>query len=625
MILYLIENDKTIDVVLKSPAYTAGRDVIVCFNYLVLLRMKREIGAHKVVFLEELLDNESYRKLHAITDRFAMEWYRAGDEDISLFEGTSFGMMAENMFPRKYMLNILVKIGEVVRCAVERWKDVKKLYCDFTNQGNTQRYVEGGAGQFFNKVRTVEIVARQLGLPVHFIESPAIIPAFWHSKMKTVSTQTQLKSLLKRVITWGINTVGAPARLVGKPGVYIFGYYNLQSLQAGRGRRLVTDSYKLLKGSPKLLMAGGRLLNLDDEPYMQNAQETNFISRLQQHSVSDEFRSRAFELHGISYRELYQPAIQHLAGEMIPALVRSLRQMREAVRRYKIEHVVFIDTIDTINRVRIQACKQAGCRALVVYHGLFEDVTEQEVVKRRIPPDVLVTPGDSKYSPQYIDNFLAPPEHVLSNFGSPIIDQYPPSKRKRITGIRKVLFLTMNDGFYCNLSRFAYQELYLGELFSTIRHLSEMGIEVHYRPHPGENRAYHEYLFDFFGVDRSSIHFSDGGLFSEVVRDMDMMVTNVSTAFFESQAAGIPTVFLDPCYTPEAVQPPLNGNNGEEVLRMTTGRELLDMIRRNQHDPKELNSFLDTFLERYAPRYVGPLDGQAGKRIAEYIGGTLTT
>ncbi len=626
MVLYLIENDKTIDGLLASPSYREGRDVIICFNYLVLLRMRRETGKHTAVFLEELLDSDDYRKLHAVTDEFAMTWYRMGDEDRSLFEGTSFGMITENMFPRRYMLNLLVKIGEVVRKAAERWQEAEALYCDFTNRGNTQRYWEGESEYFFNKIRTIELVGRQLGLPVHLLETPSAIPPMWVLRMKKASLKTRLKARLKELLFLGVNTVGVLSRITHKRYVFIFGYYNLQKLQTGKSKRLITDNYKVFKHSPRLLLSGSRLLDIGSLPVASHPAADEFLRNLHLHVSSDEYWSNPvlFTFNGISYCELYRPVIMDLVQAVIPRLLQAMQQLRASIRKYNIEKVVFIDTIDTISRIRIQACRQEGCTTLVVYHGLFDDVTEQEVIKRRIPPDSLVMPGDPVYSPQYLDNFLSPPQHTLVNFGSPIIDQYPPSERKRVKAIKKILFLTMNEGFYCNMSRFPYQEQYLGEILSTFAPLMKMGMEVYYRPHPGENPGYNEYLFDFFGVDRNAIHYSDSGSFSELIRDMDLMVTNISTAFFESQAAGVPTIFLDPYFTPEAVQPPLNGINGEEVLRIATGNELLDIIKRNQHDPKELNRFLDTFLEKYAPRYVGPLDGQAGKRIAEYIAGTLT-
>ncbi len=625
MNIYLIGNDRTIDTILDSSDYIAGRDVVICFNYLVLLRMQREGGAHNTVFLEELLSDESYQQLHAATDAFAMEWYRVEGRDITEFEDVSFGMLVENMFPRKYMVNLLVKIGEVMRKAVERWSTAQAFYCDFTDQGNTQRYYEGWSEQFFQKVRTATLVAEQLGRQFHRIEAPSIIPPMWFSGAKTVSLQDRLKAQLKRIFLFGVNALGAPARILRKPSVFVFGYHNLESVEPGEGKRLITNNYKFFQKSPKWLLSGGRVLDIEDRGIALDAPAAQFLRGLQSQIMAQNCQGESdiYKLNGITYCELYQPVLRDLVDNVIPNLLRAMRSMRRSIRMYNIEQVMFIDTIDTISRAHILACQQVGCKTLVVYHGLFDNVSEQKVIKRRIAPDVLVTPGDPKYSPQYIDNFLSPPRQVLANFGTPITDPYLPEKRKRVTAIKKVLFLTMNDGFYCNMSRFSYQEKYLAEIMNIFGDLADMGIEVHYRAHPGENVEYSRYILDFLGVDMSKVHFSNGGSFHELIYDMDLMVTNISTAFFESQTAGVPTVFLDPYYRPEAVQPPLNGVDGEEVIRMSTGKELIELIVCNQNDPRELNAFLDRFLDVYAPRYVGPIDGQAGKRVGEYISGAM--
>ncbi len=623
MNIYLIGNDRTIDAVLDSSDYVAGRDVIICFNYLVLLRMQKEGSVHRAVFLEELLSDESYRQLHAATDVFAMEWYKVDGRDITEFEGTSFGLLVENMFPRKYMVNLLVKIGEVMRRAIERWSDASAFYCDFTDQGNAQRYEEGWNEQFFQKVRTAALVADQLGRPFHRMKAPAIVPPMY--SRKAASTKSRLKGFLKKLFILGLNTIGAPARILSKPSVFVFGYHNLQSIEPGEGKRLITNNYKFFQGSPRHLLSGGRVLDLEGRHISLDETAVRFLRGLQEQIIAKNSykRSDMFTLNGISYYELYQPVLRDLVENVIPDLLRTIRYMRRSIRRYTIEQVMFIDTIDTISRAHLLACQQEGCKTLVVYHGLFDNVSEQEVVKRRIAPDVLVTPGDPAYSPQYLDNFLTPPRQVLANFGTPIIDPYVPEKRKRVTSIKKVLFLTMNDGFYCNMSRFPYQEKYLAEIMSIFGTLTTMGIEVHYRAHPGENMAYNRYVLDFLGVDVSSVHFSNGVSFHDLIYDMDLMVTNISTAFFESQAAGIPTVFFDPYYRHEAVQPPLNGVNGEEVIRMSTGSELLELIQRNQHDPRELNTFLDRFLNMYISRYVGPMNSHVGKRVGEYLSGAM--
>ena len=128
-------------------------------------------------------------------------------------------------------------------------------------------------------------------------------------------------------------------------------------------------------------------------------------------------------------------------------------------------------------------------------------------------------------------------------------------------------------------------------------------------------------LLDFFGIDISRINYvnSNKTPFSKSIYKMDLMVCNVSNCFFEAQAAGVPTIFFEPHFNKKALLPPFNGTCGEEVLRVSTGEELLQLILSNQNNPKYLNNFLDNFLEKHAPLYMGNLDGMASKRIIEFV------
>ena len=144
-----------------------------------------------------------------------------------------------------------------------------------------------------------------------------------------------------------------------------------------------------------------------------------------------------------------------------------------------------------------------------------------------------------------------------------------------------------------------------------------MGIKVFYRTH-FENRKYHEYLLDFFKVDRSLFEYAEGMPFSELIYRMDLLVCSVTNCYYEALAAGIPAIFMEPHFVPDAFYPPLNGKHGDEVIRLSTGDELLDIIKTNQRDPEYLNTYLDNFYSKYSDTYLGQLDGAAGKRVMDY-------
>ncbi len=89
--------------------------------------------------------------------------------------------------------------------------------------------------------------------------------------------------------------------------------------------------------------------------------------------------------------------------------------------------------------------------------------------------------------------------------------------------------------------------------------------------------------------------------------------------FLRSASCRSPDCFFEPVFIPDALCPPMNGVPGRDVLRIATGSELLELIRRNREDAAELNRFLDSFLDHVAPEYMGALDGEAGARLMRHV------
>jgi len=107
--------------------------------------------------------------------------------------------------------------------------------------------------------------------------------------------------------------------------------------------------------------------------------------------------------------------------------------------------------------------------------------------------------------------------------------------------------------------------------------------------------------------------------FEKLVYEMDLPVCNLTNCFFKAQTAGLPTIFIEPNFIESSLLPPFNGTNGEEVLRVSSGKELLKLIVENKDEPTFLNNFVANFLKRYGDTYMGKLDGLAHERIMHFI------
>ena len=101
--IYVIENEASVEPLLQGGGYRAGRDVVVCVHYLPYLRLRRAEGTHQYCFSEELLAAADYARLHRAADTAASGWYRREGEDVTRFQGLSYGQLVEITFNRRYL------------------------------------------------------------------------------------------------------------------------------------------------------------------------------------------------------------------------------------------------------------------------------------------------------------------------------------------------------------------------------------------------------------------------------------------------------------------------------------------------------------------------------------------
>lgn len=616
MQLFLLENDKTVDVILNSDKYSPGSDVIVCFNYLVYSRLKQEKNRHTFIFIEDLFVPDDYEKLHTISDRFASNWHFSNGIDFTFLDGISYGVQTRLIFSRKYMLTVLLKYGEIIQKACNKYPQVDKIYYDFSNQHNSFFLYKDDGGRFFNKQRLVEDVCRQLGVSVSLLVPKVFVPSQCTAE-KFFQEKHKIKSLIRIFLEVFLNQIN---RAVSKKKdlVYFYNYFNIDNLLNYDTVQFVLDrlNWKMSLNIKKALRF--LYLDFDNIYYRLKKKEGRFINALTEKFNNPSFLAEIdtdFVFNNISYRNIYLPAIKDLVFRVIPGLVCYAGRVRKGIRKYGIRKMVVNEELEEKIKIVIEVCKQEGVKTIWVDHGIQGQHHAQAVFERSLS-GVVICAGEF-YIDYYRKNSEATREFL--SLGNPSMDPYSKYGPKKISEIKKVLFLSFEDNFYCRLDRFAYQEKYYVEMFSIFGELSALGIEIYFKPHPCFDKCYFDYLFDFCKVDAGKIHYLGGQSFTKIIRDMDLVVSNITNCFYEAQAAGIPTVFFEPNYSPKCMLPPFNAANQKEVIRLETGKQLFEFIKTNQLNPSCLNEFLDNFLKRYSFCYMNKLDGLASKRIVEYL------
>jgi len=614
--LFIIENDATVDQVLATPAYDPKEDLIVCFNYLPYDKLLNCTDGHNVHFMEEFLSGEDYNNLHRATDDFAGRWYMVDGKDATLFNGVSFGDITQIMLSRTYLISILVKYGEVVRKIIEQYRDIGCICYDLSNSSNSFFFNQDDGGKYFDKEDLIKSVADQLNITSRYLRPSRVIPpAFIGSIDSTTGKTSDVKRQLFDVFRLCLlRFMQAARRFVrnGNKQIYFFNYFNIDSLSEKAGMDFMFST-----PDKKRLSTLVRSFDFNSIRYEHGEREEEFMKGLRNRFVSSlsfDYGNR-FVYNGIDYSRFYFRAIERIVEKHIPSLLKYYRQVQRGIEEFNIGKVVLVDIMTETGRILVEACRSASCESIFIDHGIMGYRFAQRA-SRGYAPDLVIKPDDLDTNAEGYPYMIKTRSIQL---GNPSTDPYPENRRRRISSIKTILIHTFSDNFYARLDRFQYQEAYFKELFLAIPKLYDMGMKILYRPHH-ENMDYHRYLFNYFNVDPAIVTISDfSEPFRELIYQVDLLVCNVSNTFYESLAAGVPVVFLEPHFNPNCLYPPLNGNNWEEVIRVSRAAELIDIVERNKEDPAELTSFVDGFIRDHSARYMSKLDGMAGNRIADYL------
>jgi len=617
MNIFLVENDRTVDLIKTMPSYSEGIDVIVCLNYLPYARIKRDRGNHKFYFVEEFFSHDDYKTLHSMSDDFAFNWYRHDGVDRTFRQGISYGDIAKITFSRTYLITVLLKYGELINKAVARWPQAEKIFYDLSVSSTSFVHYADDEGRFFNKHRLVEQVCKQLNRECVLMPPVTPIPSLRitrkHAHGRKLLSQ-RIKDVIKALLIKTNSLVSATRKNNGN--IFFFSYFNINTIL-----EYMKDGF-IISGSDSDILNprrffNSRFLQLEDVKYKLSNDEKSFLKSLER-SYPDELPGASlkdfFILNGIDYAFLYYPAIRDIVLNVIPDLLEHVGRIKNVITRFGISNIIVNEEIDERFQAVIAACKAAGIKSTWVDHGIQGYNIAQKVCARG-KSDQIICAG-SFYSEHYRAQSKGSSRCIA--LGNPSLDIYA-GRVKHVTSIKNVMFLGFEDSFYSRLDRFVYLEKYYEEMFSIFKELRSLGIKIYFKPHPGDKKEFFDYLLDFFKIDPSEAVYITDIPYSRVVYDMDLVVCSVTSCFYESQAAGVPTIFLEPFFIPEALLPPLNGIHGEEVLRVSTGKELLQIISENRDNPDKLNFFLKRFRETYSSRYMGELDEMAGKRIVEYL------
>lgn len=609
---FLLENDATVDALLEDRSFEPGRDIVVCWNYLPYRKFV-DLGLSNVFFVEDFFTPDDYKRLHAVCDTMAAAWHTENGQDLLVHDGVSYGNVSEIMLFRYYCQNVLVKLGSLMATVKKRYPKLTHLAHDVSNNVNVFHQWINDAGRFFDKEGLLSHVSQSLGFEMTCLSPSRRIPPSTLAAIPGFAKSTQ--PLSYRLLAAGLLALNHFKHSPSDGSTYFFHYFNQRSLTKAFSKGAVSSGLCLTN-----MFSSVRFLDFDLVRAPLRKADQKFLENLRnQTDVFSPFRKRTAYIHaGLDFAPFFAKACRDILITQLPRLVQYARKVHTGISNQRIVRVVANDLMTERGKILAEVCRSRSVDLAFVDHGI-QSLRQVHVCSMAFEPDLIVKPNDFNPSMEpYPYNMTGP----AIQLGSPITDPYLPDKRRLPTRLKTILIQTFADNFYGRLDRLNNQGRYYAELLPAMNRLLDLGLTVIYRPH-NENQAFHDYLFNFFNIDTTRLKISAWDKpFNELIYEVDLLVCNVSTTFYEALAAGVPPIFFDPGHNPEAFFPPLNGQNLDEIVRVTTGQDLVNLVSRNQNDTSELRNWLERFLTLHAPRYLGPLDGGAGRRIGEYLEGT---
>jgi hypothetical protein len=158
--------------------------------------------------------------------------------------------------------------------------------------------------------------------------------------------------------------------------------------------------------------------------------------------------------------------------------------------------------------------------------------------------------------------------------------------------------------------QYSCSEQYIIDVLHALQASSSRDLNITIKIHPAENLSFYRWLLNKQGFDRVKI--IAGGDIQAIMSDYDLVIMPHSVSLFEAALMGLPVVFYLP--TKQIMSEPYDGF--KHLPTAFTKAELIQVLSQALADKHYAYSF--TSSEVLEP-FTGPVDGQAGQRIATII------
>ena len=575
-------------------------------------------------YIDDVIDGNISKRIDALGTLFLRNWFMDDAKDFSLLGeislGTSYSMeIVHNVSPR-----FLINIGEAFRLFLNEHPQATHVFSD----ARDGRALFETNAKFFPIAQVIEHVATHSKLEIKFLEPIGAVPSAYR-----VGVRYHFSILIKSFfgqfrpdwIRAHLNFRKNRKTHSLIPIIYIF---------IGRAQEFIVR--ELVERSNFHVVCnwigipGADSFRCDHFlalPKISDIRTVRKLLREIQSRSSKDHKYRRFEISGITYDKfLYQAVYSLIKSQIWPFLV-VIAQSRKFHNRFKVSSLVINDALNEPMGNLVYFNKDTELKIYLIPHGMnlirnigFSPAMDQEHVTYL------------NYGKDHLDFFTTDSKKTPNTrrvvVGNPLTMAMIDVRSKR-PSVHKKRLLVLSFGHTDTLrsDRVFSADNYYIDIFGLVPDLINEGWEVTIRPHP-----YHRYdlelkIADAFGVS-NKLKWDSKASIEDALPHYDVVVSNLSSAFYQSLYAGWPTIFYEPDYLNTGSlkgienDPMLTGLlTAKDLDRPVTNNPnvLAKMIRDSQDKLSTVSQFPEKFANELAPRFIGPNPANANKVIADFL------
>ena len=575
------------------------------------------------IFLEDLMDREATSQANALGADFVDTWFKDGAVDFSSLGDVSLGLSYSPEIAKMLNPSLLIRKGEALRKILEDFPRISEIISDARNgRGFFQVRPD-----FFPLADVVRQVARHAGKAVRFVEP---VEPFAVIEMHP---RYSLKLILYRFLggfrrPW-LKAAGALARrrreVSSKPFLYMF---------IGRDQQALAN--KLVEGGRfhvvcnELSIPGTDARRCDHIFALPALNDIRIVRSLLRQVYQRGTRAQEggrFVLGGIDYGGIFYTAVGKFLKAQVWAFLFVVAQSRKFQQITGAQALVINGAGNEPMGNLVQINRHTDMKIYLTPHGM--NMTMQTYLHPSVDELHIHYLAFGADHANYYHYALEDQNQLKRTLvGNPLTVAMNAvrSEKPAIHGKRLLILSFGHYEFLSSRRAYAVDQYYI-EIFGIIGNLLKQGWTVTIRPHPYHGHDLEDRLlagYDF----KNSVQWDSEPTFQSALPKYDVVVSNLTSAFYQSLYAGWPTIFYEPDYRKfggiEGIEtdPVLTGLlTAKDLDRPVTNDPaiLAAMVRESLEPDSMVSTFPVRFAGELAPRFIGPDPEHADSVIAGFV------